>query len=308
MPAFQVGPYLGAAIESVCAQTYADWELVITDDGSTDTTAAIAARWAARDPRVRLLRQSNKGISAARNHSLRAAKGVLLAILDSDDVWEPTYLGEQVAILNARPEVDIVTANALFLGSRLNGQPARPFPDARPEPDLANILADETSVFIMSVFRRRVYETIGDFDETFRTNEDYDYWIRAAAAGFRFARNDRPLGRYRRRDDSLSASEVRMLKGILRVFLKTRPLVAERPFENALLEAQICRFGQELVAAEARAALETGDARAISDRLTALHTIRGGTALGIACMLARLSPGLLSRAYQVRRAVQEART
>ena len=83
----------------------------------------------------------------------------------------------------------------------------------------------------MSVFRRRVYEAIGGFDEALRTNEDYDYWLRAALAGFRFWRNDRPLGHYRRRDDSLSASDVNMLAGILRVYRKLRPLLADRPAE-----------------------------------------------------------------------------
>ena len=118
---------------------------------------------------------------------------------------------------------------------------------------------DETAVFIMSVFRRRVYEKIGGFDESFRSNEDYDFWIRAAVAGFRFVRNDKPAGYYRRRDDSLSADELRMLKGILRVYAKTRATILDRPAELAILDAQIERFETELVAAEARHALETGD-------------------------------------------------
>lgn len=306
MPAYEVAPYIGAAIESVRAQTFTDWELLIGDDGSTDNTGAIAARWAARDPRVRVLRQANAGISSARNSALRASSGEIIAILDSDDLWEPGYLDAQVGILTSRPDVDVLTANALFLGSRLNGRPARPWPDTRPDPDLATILADETAVFIMSVFRRRVYETIGGFDEAFRTNEDYDYWLRAAAAGFRFTRNDQPLGRYRRRDDSLSASDVRMLTGILRVYRKIRPIIADRP-EVAILDAQVARFTRDLVAAEARAALEKGDAAAINERLAALHTMRGGTALGFARVVARWTPGLLSAAYQLRRGWQGAR-
>src|SRR5687767_12242318 len=85
------------------------------------------------------------------------------------------------------------------------------------------IVDDEYAIFIMCVFTRRVYETIGGFDEMLRTNEDFDYWLRAALAGLRFVRNDRPLGYYRRRDDSLSASQVRMLRGALRVCYKHRP-------------------------------------------------------------------------------------
>ena len=76
------------------------------------------------------------------------------ALLDSDDLWEPTFLAEQLAILEARPEIDIVTGNGRLLGGVKHGQLARPYPDARPDPTLASIIADERSVFIMSVFRR----------------------------------------------------------------------------------------------------------------------------------------------------------
>jgi glycosyltransferase involved in cell wall biosynthesis len=306
MPAYNVARYIGEAIASVCAQTMTDLELLVVDDGSTDETYRVASSWAVRDPRVRVLRKENGGISSGRNHALRHAAGDLLAILDSDDIWEPDYLASQLAVLDARPEVDLVTGNAWYLGSRLDGQPVRPSPDSRPEPNLEQILSDENAVFIMTVFRRHVYEAIGGFDETFRTNEDYDYWVRAALAGFRFARNDRPLGRYRRRDDSLSASEVRMLQGVLRVNRKLRSLLADRPIELALLDRQTARFEAELVVAEARAALEMGDAAAIQERLAALHDLRGGPLLGAARLMARWAPGLLMRAYHFRRAHLEA--
>lgn len=302
MPAYNVAPYIGAAIDSVLAQTFGDFELLVVDDGSTDGSGAIAARYAARDARVRLVHQPNAGISAARNMALRHARGSIVAILDSDDLWDPAYLQEQVAILEARPEVDIVTGNAWFLGSRLDGRPARPWPDPRPAPTLAALLADETAVFIMSVFRRRVPETIGPFDESLRTNEDYDFWLRAAAAGFVFCRNDRPLGYYRRRDDSLSASELRMLPGILRVYRKLRPQILGRPVELAILDAQIARFETERVAAEARGAIENGDFAAASQHLAALHGRRGGAALRVASLMARWTPGMLSTLYHVHRA------
>lgn len=302
MPAYNVAPYIGASIESACAQTFADFEVVVVDDGSTDDSRAIAAAWAARDPRVRVVHQPNGGISSARNHGFRVATGAIFAILDSDDLWAPSYLAEQLAILDARPDADVLTGNAWYLGGRLDGQLARPCPDPRPQPDLGSILGDETAVFIMSVFPRRVYETIGGFDEALRTNEDYDYWLRAAMAGFRFVRNDRPLGWYRQRGDSLSASDVRMLQGILRVYRKLRPLLAERPTELALLERQTVRFEAELAAAEARAALETGDPAAIQESIAALHALRGGALLGAARVVARWAPGLLARVYDRRRA------
>lgn len=306
MPAYNVAPYIAEAISSVLAQTFTDYELIVVDDGSTDETAAIVRTFMGRDPRIVLVQQENRGLAAARNAALRAASAPLLALLDSDDIWAPEFLAEQVAILDARPDVDIVTGNAWTLGSHEDGLPARPTPDPRPAPNLATILTDELSVFIMSVFRRRVYETIGGFDDMLRTNEDFDFWLRAAIAGFVFARNDKPLGYYRRRDDSLSASQVRMLRGALRVYYKQRPSLLMDARSLRLLDDSVQRFEADLIAAEARDAINQKDFSSANRHLSALNERRGGAMVRVAKLLARWTPNLLWRAYQMRRRRQAA--
>ena len=301
MPAYNVAPYIGDAVRSALAQTFTDFELIVVDDGSKDTTAEVVTELARTDPRVRLVQQPNRGLAGARNTALRAARGEFFALLDSDDVWEPEFLQAQLAILNAHADVDIVTGNGWYLGGPHHGQSARPYPDPRPDPTLASIIGDEWSVFIMSVFRRRVYTAIGAFDEEMRSNEDYDFWLRAAVAGFTFARNPRPLGHYRVRSDSLSASNVRMLRGILYVYRKLGPTIANRPAELAILEQQVSRFETELLAAEARLAIEIADFEAAREHLGALHARKGGTALGLAHFLARWSPGTLKRVLRLKR-------
>lgn len=302
MPAYNVEQYLGASVESVLAQTYRDWELVIVDDGSTDRTGRIADEYATRDPRIRVIHQRNGGLSAARNTAMRYARGEFFALLDSDDLWDPDFLTAQMATFASRQHTDVVTGNARNLGGHWDGKPARPWPDKRPQPDLAGILRDEEAVFIMSVFHRSVYQTVGDFDERLRSNEDYDYWLRTAASGFRFARNDRPLGDYRRRDDSLSASDVRMLGGLLAVYRKLRPALIDRTEELAILDAQVARFETELLAAEARAAIDAGNRRAAVDRLRALKSRRPTVAIAIAAAVARCAPPLLPVLYRWNRA------
>jgi len=305
MPAYNVAPYIGDAIRSALAQSFTDFELIVVDDGSKDETLQIARTLAFQDERIKIVHQVNRGLAGARNSALRASRGEFLALLDSDDLWEPAFLAQQLAILRARPDVDIVTGNGWYLGGAKHGQFARPYPDARPAPNLASMIADEWSVFIMSVFRRQVYTEIGPFDETMRTNEDYDFWLRAAVAGFRFLRDDKPLGHYRVRSDSLSASDVRMLRGILHVYTKLRPVIADRPLEMSILQRQIARFENELLAAETRLALEIADFKAAREHLGALHARRGGTALLLARLLARWSPKTLIRMLQLRRTASQ---
>ena len=302
MPAYNVERYLAASVESVLRQSYDDWELVIVNDGSTDRTGTIAEALAGRDARIRVVHQANGGLSAARNTAMRYAGGDYFALLDSDDLWDADFLASQMAVFAARPDVAIVTANARNLGGPYDGQPARPWPDTRPDPTLAEMLRDEEAIFIMSVFARRVYETIGDFDERMRSNEDYDYWLRAAVAGFRFARNPRPAGEYRRRDDSLSADDVRMIRGLIGVYRKLRPALAGQPAELAVLDAQIARFDTELLAAEARAAIDAGNRHAAADRLRALRSRRPGLGIAIAAVVARCAPPLLPILYRWNRA------
>ena len=306
MPAYKVEAFIGEAIESVIAQTFTDWELVIVDDGSPDDSGAIAASYAASDRRIRVARQDNGGLSAARNHAVRLARGEFIAILDSDDLWQPSFLAAQIALLQQHPEIDIVTGNAWNLGSWRDGTPWRPCPDPRPQPTLVEILRDEGAVFIMCVVRRRVFEAIGGFDESLRSNEDYHFWLRAALAGFKFMRNDRPLGFYRRREGSLSASDVRMMRGILKVYDKFRPLLIPLPAELEVLDAQVARFQCELLAAEARDALAAGQINVAASRLAELFWRRRGAVVGVVSLMARWTPRLLSRAYQLRRTRQEA--
>ncbi len=255
MPAFNAERYLHRAIESVLRQTLADLELLVVDDGSSDGTVSLALSYAERDARVHVLTQRNAGPGPARNVAFGVGTGRVFAFLDSDDEWDEAFLEENVGVLLARPDIDIVIGNACYRGGARDGQPCRPLRRDGQLITLAEILSDETSLFIMAVFRREVVAAIGGFDPALFTNEEYEMWIRAALAGFTFARHTRPLGRYACRPDSLSSNDTRMLRGILRVFAKTRPALTPGSPEIAILDAQVARFQRELAAAERKARL-----------------------------------------------------
>ena len=300
MPAFNAARYVDAAITSVLCQTVKNLELLVVDDGSSDDTAAVVARRAAGDPRVRLFRQTNAGPGPARNTAFRAGRGRVLAFLDSDDAWAPTFLERQLSLLERRPDVDVIFGNAWCRGGPHDGQPARPTaPDER-RFQLADILADDSLHFIMAVFRREVVEAIGGFDPAFLTNEEYEMWLRAGLKGFSFARNPEPLGWYTCRPDSLSASDTRMLEGALRVLEHTRPLLPEGSAERAILDRSRARYDGDLAAARVLDSLARRDASAVRVHLASLHARRGGWLLGLAARLPRAAMAL----YRVRQAVR----
>src|SRR5262249_22481759 len=126
MPAYNARHYLHGAVESVLRQTFRDLALLVIDDGSSDETVRIAEDFAGRDPRVRVLRQENAGPGPARNTGFRHARGHYFAFLDSDDEWDDTFLAEQVAVLELRPDVDVVIGNARHRGGKRDGRPCRP--------------------------------------------------------------------------------------------------------------------------------------------------------------------------------------
>lgn len=299
-PAWNAAEFLRETIDSVRAQTFTDWELVLVDDGSTDDTVAIVESYRALDPRVRLVRQPNSGPSTARNHGMRVAVGEFFAFLDSDDTWHPTFLEAQLAVFAQHPETWLVTGNGYHRGGPLNGRPARPITDGYPVLPTMELITDECAVFIMTVFRRAVYDSIGGFDETQWHSEDYDFWLRAAIAGFTVRRNPQPLGNYRVRGDSLSRNRSRMIRGMLQTYEKTRSRCDAGSMERRAVDAQIRRFTSELLLEEAKEALERGDPATAAVRLRALHAREGSRMVGLIAWLAEHAPAAAGLVYRAR--------
>lgn len=299
-PAFNAAHYLRQTIDSVRGQTVGDWEMLIVDDGSTDDTVAIAEGCAASDSRIRLLRQPNLGPSAARNHAMRDARGAFFTFLDSDDQWLPEFLAHQLDVFEAYPETALVTATAYYLGGPMDGLPRRTPADGYPVLALEDIIGDDSAVFIMTVFRREVFERIGGLDDAQWTSEDYEFWIRAALAGFVFRVTTRPLALYRRHHVSLSTDSARMIRGILATYAKTRPRVPEGSPAGLALDRQLGRYERELLLVESKQALERGDFDTAAARLTALRDRGAGALVGLTAWLAKHAPPVALLAYRLR--------
>ncbi len=303
-PAYNSAAFIGDTISSALAQTLADFELIVVDDGSTDGTIEAVHAAANGDPRVAVLCAAHGGQAAARNNALAIARGQFIALLDSDDVWMPHYLASQIALLERFPHTAIVTANAINRGGPLDGRPLWPSTLGRRELSLLDLIREENAVCIMTVFRRAVFDRIGGIDPTFTGNEDYEYWIRAANAGFSILQNHRPLGYYRRRADSVSADDVRMLDGIIAVLDHVDRMAGLGERERAAIRRQTERFRQEKVKVHMRSSLAKNDAATAALGLKTLSELRGGICLAIAARLSMTWPDLLRRAYDWRRALR----
>jgi teichuronic acid biosynthesis glycosyltransferase TuaG len=299
-PAWNAAAHIAETIASVRAQTWQDWEWLIVDDGSTDATAAIVGAAAAQDPRIRLLRQPNAGPSAARNRAMHEASGEWLAFLDSDDGWHPRFLATQLAIFSIHAGTDLVTGTAINRGGPFDRQPTRRGTEGEPVLSLDDIIRDETSVFIMTVFRRAVFDTIGGLDEAQWTSEDYDFWLRAAQAGFVFRCNPEPLGWYRIRGESLSRQRNRMLEGLLVSYRKAAARMVPGAPERRGIDAQIARFESEFLLEQAKLAIEQRDFAVAAAHLDALRARGGGALVAVTAWLARHAPRAAVLAYRLR--------
>jgi glycosyltransferase involved in cell wall biosynthesis len=299
-PAYNAADFLAATIQSAQQQTVGDFELLVVDDGSTDDTAWIVERFASRDRRIRLLQQANAGTAAARNTAIRHASGSALALLDSDDLWTPDYLEVQLRILEEHPDVDIVSANAFNFGGPMHGTPLKPASNNLTNVSLLDLIAVEDSLCILSIFRARVVEATGGFDASLRCNEDYDLWLRAALADFRIVFNARPSGFYRRRPDSMSASERRMLTGILDVLRRFRAQCIDRPVELAALDRQIAGLERRRLLAEGKAALVERDFTAAREAFARLEGCATGSLERAIARVGKTVPELLLLAYRAR--------
>lgn len=186
-PAFDVAPFIGDAVASARAQDHPAWEMVVVDDGSRDGTALAAERAAEGDPRIRILRQPNGGVSAARQAGVAAARGAALLFLDADDWLAPDALRRLAAALDAAPgAVAAYGPWAAMAGDARPGDaPLRlktgPFPagDILDRLLVRNLLVNGGHALI----RRPAFEAAGGFDPTLRYGEDWACWVRLAQRG-----------------------------------------------------------------------------------------------------------------------------
>jgi glycosyltransferase involved in cell wall biosynthesis len=179
VPAYNAMKYLPESLDSILAQTYPDFEVIIVNDGSTDNLS----QWASEltDPRIKLVSQSNRGLAGARNTGLNHAQGEYIAYLDADDLWDATKLAKQVEVFEQNPQVGLVYTwveridqNGKFLG--------KPFESNLSGNIWEQLLERNVISPSSAMIRRCCFDHVGRFDENLKSFiEDWDMWLRIAA-------------------------------------------------------------------------------------------------------------------------------
>ncbi|MEM7714189.1 MAG: glycosyltransferase [Cyanobacteria bacterium P01_A01_bin.68] len=193
IPAYNAIKYLPETLESVLKQTFTNFEVLIIDDGSSDSIV----EWAADiiDPRVKLISQNNQGVSAARNTGIKKSKGEYIAFLDADDLWEATKLEKQLQCFKNNPSLGLVHT-AMILIDEEGKSLGRTF-TSNVDGDALKALLEQNTIVTSSVtVRRNCLETVGNFDNKLRSSEDWELWVRLAYR-YPFALIKEPLVFYR---------------------------------------------------------------------------------------------------------------
>ncbi len=206
IPSYNVDSSLEATLVSLERQSFKNFEALIVNDGSTDDTASIAQSFCRRDRRFRLLQKPNGGLSSARNYGIRQAQGEYIALLDGDDIYHRDKLITHVDILDRLEKVGVVysASRAIRNDGRetfmvLNGKPINS--DSLVALLCKNFIGHGSN----AVFRRSLISEVGEFDETLRSCEDVDFWLRVAATRrWQFHRLPQILCCYRVRPSGLS--------------------------------------------------------------------------------------------------------
>ena len=210
--AYKTEPYVAEMIESVRAQTSPDWELIVVDNGMSDAIAGIVDSYSA-DPRIRLVRQENRGMSGGMAAGRAVARGRYMAVLHSDDQIMPDFCARMGSIIAERPDIDAVGCDAYLFSSvdgellrrtyRRNGWMKSPRGEKHHRVTLAELISCRQPYYTGAV-RRQAWDAVGAYNSGMPRLEDLSLWVRLVQSGLTVWFTPEPLGRYRICEESLS--------------------------------------------------------------------------------------------------------
>jgi glycosyltransferase involved in cell wall biosynthesis len=299
IPAYNVTPFIGAALESIRAQQFQDFEVILVNDGSPDTADLEAAIAPYRDGMC-YFTQPNAGPSSARNAGLRQARGKYVAFLDGDDLWMPGFLADQLAAFGKDPSLDMRYTDAVFIGAaRLAGRRFMEDSPSRGEVTFEALLTGQCVVLTSAVVARRdAVIDAGMFDESVRYSEDFDLWLRMAFRGARLAYCEEPLVQRRLHATNLTNDGLPLLEGQLSVYQKMSHALPLMTPTRRLLDEQIVRTQATVDLERGKRLLFAGDYEQAANYLQRATVYYKSAKLPAMLLGMRAAPRSLRAAYR----------
>ncbi|HWW75240.1 MAG TPA: glycosyltransferase family A protein [Pyrinomonadaceae bacterium] len=290
--AYGVAPYIAETLDSVFAQTLSHFEVILVNDGSPDTPELERAL-APYIRRLVYIAQENRGAGGARNTGLRAARAPLVAFLDGDDLWEPTYLEEQLRHVR-ESGLDLSYTDALLFGD--SEQAGRTYMEIAPSDGPVNFLSlirGECNVITSGVVASRaaVFD-VGLFDETLRNAQDFDLWARLARRGARLGYQRRVLARYRCREGSLTGDARHRLLRDLRITQHVADTYDLNEAERAEVERMLARRAAAVELERGKSLLAESKFEEARAALEGARRVTPGWKLTVALLMLRVAPRL----------------
>jgi len=218
--AYNASRYIGETLDSIADQTFTDYEVIVVNDGSEDSRE-LERILESHALDVVYISQANQGVSAARNAAINVARGEFYAQVDADDQWEPDYLDFQIKYLSDHPDVALVYPNARIFGdSSEAGLEYMKLCPSEGDVTFESLILQRCTVLTCVTARMNTIKSAGMFDESLRSCEDFDLWLRILKSGGRIAYHRQVLARYRRHGASLSSNRVWMTTNLLTVLEK----------------------------------------------------------------------------------------
>ncbi len=302
IPAYNVAEYIEETLDSVFAQTFKDFEIIVINDGSPDTEIFEPILEQYLD-RIIYLKQENTGVGPARNVAIEHARGELLAFLDGDDVWLPEFLESQVGFLE-KNNYDLVYADAyLFGGSAIAGRTFMQDAPSEGEANFESLLDLRCNIILSgSVARRKAVVDAGMFEWKDARAQDFHLWLRMAHRGARVGYQTKALLKYRVRLNSLSGNSVQRVQREIDVYHRVMQAIKLDQSEQKIIQKQLERLKAELEIERGKAFLLGEDFVSAQNAFEKANEYRRSNRLRVIIFLLRFAPHLLLKIYHSRRA------
>ena len=298
--AHNASPYIRETLDSVQAQTFTDYEVIVVNDGSSDSEELERILESHPLPII-YISQENKGVSAARNAAIKIARGEFYAQLDSDDQWKPDYLAVQLCFLSEHPDVALVYPNAIIFGdSAESGLEYMSICPSEGEVSFESLVQERCCVLTCVTARMNAIRSVGMFDEAVRSCEDFDLWLRIVKNGGRISYHRQVLARYRRHKGSLSSDRVWMTSNLLAVMEKTAKRADLTDSEREVLNKELTSRQTMLRLFQGKHALGLGDATVALNRFEEANQNLRSMKLSVAILLLRYWPKVPIWAFAAR--------